>query len=463
MNERMLAAAVNAWAAMHRDELVRDLISLINIPSITGTPGCDAAADHLAEMAKRYGFAVERDGSYSVSVLHAGAKESRELGILGHIDVVPEGDGWKYAPYDAVEKEGWVIGRGSSDCKGPVVMCLYVLRCLREIGVELQSTVRLIAGTSEETDMADVQHYLACHDLPAYTLNCDGAWAGCIGEKGILEADLVLEMTDGNLLDIRGGVASNSVPADAYALLSHADPDALALAREKALVQETPDGIRIHVQGKAAHCCVPLQGENAIFKLLELLDDLHLLTGDAADKIHRLRQCFPDSFGTGLRIQHEDAVSGKTTCVGGLIRMENGRLIQNINVRSAVTQRGESLLYALKKRLSKLGIALENVNWSPPRLDSPDEPEVQILLDTCREFLDPNAKPYVMGGGTHSRLFPRSLPYGPGVMDPRRKKSFGEAHGADEAVCVDDLIRAIRVYVLALRRLDEYFEKEKQS
>ena len=103
------------------------------------------------------------------------------------------------------------------------------------------------------------------------------------------------------------------------------------------------------------------------------------------------------------------------------------------------------------------------MQWSPPRLDSPDEPEVRILLDTCREFLDPNAKPYVMGGGTHSRVFPRSLPYGPGVMDPRRKKPFGEAHGADEAVCVDDLIRAIRVYVLALKRLDEYFEKEEQS
>ena len=437
MNERWLAAAADAWASMHRDELVRDMIGLINIPSITGTPACGTALDEMEKLAEKYGFCVERDGDYSVSAILPGTEGKSELGMLGHLDVVPEGEGWKHAPYDAVEKDGYVIGRGSIDCKGPVMMCLYVLRFLKEMGVKLKSDVRLITGTSEETDMADVRHYLASHEPPAYTLNCDGAWAGCIGEKGILEAELVLEIKDGNLLDIGGGTASNSVPSDAYACLS--------------------DAGEICVKGKAAHCCVPLQGENAIVKLLDLLDEGTLLTGDAADKIHRLRQCFPDCFGTGLRIQHEDAVSGRTTCVPSVLTYENGILRQRINVRSAVTQRGESLLYALKKRLNKLNIGLENVQWSAPRLDSPEQPEVQILLDTCREFLDPSYKPYIMGGGTHSRVFPRSLPYGPGVMDPRRKNPFGQAHAADEAVCVDDLLRAIRVYALALCRLDAHF------
>ena len=460
MTDKMLSAAVDAWAAMHRDELVRDVIRLVNIPSVTGTPACSDAAEVFAQMAQAYGFAAEMDDGYSVSVRWPN-EGARELGMLGHLDVVPEGDGWKHAPFDAVEKDGWIIGRGSSDNKGPVVMCLYVMRCLRELGIPLKSDIRLIAGLREETDMEDMRHYLTLHQPPAYTLNCDGAWAGCIGEKGILEADLVLRIADGNLLKVWGGTASNTVAENACALLSAADDEALDNARalcSDLTCERRADGVYLHMRGKAAHCCTPLQGDNAIVKLLRLLCSAKLLTGDAAVQISRLCECFPDHFGTGLRIHHEDGISGKTTCVCGLIGMDEHAVRANINVRSAVTQRYEPLMQALSKRLEKMNIALENVRWSPPRCDSPDAPEVKLLIDTCREFIDPRAKTYVMGGGTHSRVFPRSLPFGPGVMDPRRKNPFGGAHAADEAVLIDDLTRAMKAYAIALKRLDVFFE-----
>ena len=86
-----------------------------------------------------------------------------------------------------IEKNGYVIGRGSRDNKGPVVMSLFVLRCLRDLAIPLRSTVRLIAGTREETDMQDVVHYLQTHQPPAFTLNCDGAWPLSLGEKVVVE------------------------------------------------------------------------------------------------------------------------------------------------------------------------------------------------------------------------------------------------------------------------------------
>ena len=236
--------------------------------------------------------------------------------------------------------------------------------------------------------------------------------------------------------------------------------DAAALARARLLypdlsVQESPQGVILRVFGKSAHCCVPHQGDNAIIRLIQLLCQAGLV---ADDSLNRLLQCFPDSFGTGLRIQHEDSRSGKTTCVPTLLRMEDGVIRLHFNARTALSQRREQLLNALQKRLVKLNIQVENIRWVPPRYTPPDQPEVRLLLDTCREFLNPRFKPYVMGGGTHSRIFPNSLPFGPEVLDPRIKRPFGKAHETDEAVCIDDLLRAIKVYVIALKRLDDYFE-----
>ena len=430
-------------------------MELIGIPSVTGEERCSEALDWLQSSATRCGFRTERDEDFSVSILHPGTEEGPELGMLGHLDVVPAGTGWRYAPFDAIEKDGWLIGRGSVDNKGPVVMCLYVLRCLREMGIALHSSVRLIAGCREETDMEDVQRYLQTHQPPAFTLNCDGAWAGCIGEKGILEVDLTLDMTNSALVALDGGTISNAVPDCACAVLAgdySLIPEAITALYPGLTIETANQQTRLFMPGKAAHCATPARGENAVIHLIHML-----CTSGLVRELEPLNLCFPDCYGTGLRINHEDAVSGKTTCAVTMAHMEQGVLRLHINARTAVTQRGDMLLAALKKRLEKLGIGLENIRWDMPRLDSPKQPPIQLLLDTCKTFRDPKARPYVMGGVTHSRLFPCSLPFGPERMDPRKKRPFGRAHEADEAVCIDDLLKAIKVYVIALKRLDHYF------
>ena len=463
---RKIAQAVDVWAALHRQELVDDLKGLIAIRSVSQPgeggyafgSGCKEALEYLLTLGRKYGFAVENDADHCLSILLPGQKGECELGLLGHLDVVPEGEGWKHDPFCAVEKDGYVIGRGSSDNKGPVLMALYVLRCMRELGYALKSDLRLIAGCDEECEMRDVQHYLQTHTPPAYTLNCDGAWALCIGEKGILTAEIVQRLEDDNLLDMGGGTASNMVPEEAWVKFAALSAEALARAHALCPGVETErdaQGITLRVRGAAAHCYVPNQGRNAIVKLLHLLDDARLLDQNAQEGVRRLLACFPDDYGTGLRIFHEDSASGKTTCVPSLLRMENGELILHINVRYAVTQQSRQLIAAMEKRLHKLGMRCQKITNDPPRYDSPDHPIVKMLLENCRELLGKQHKPYVMGGGTHSRRFPNSIPYGPLVLSAGQKQPFGEPHGPDEAVCVDQLLKAMKVYVMALMRLDE--------
>jgi len=446
------------------------VIGLVNIRSVAqysegGFPmgiGCKEALDHFSALAASYGFAAENDDDHIVSILLPGQSSQRELGILGHLDVVPEGTGWKYEPFAAIEKNGYVIGRGACDNKGPVVMALYVLRCMRELGIRLSSDVRLIAGCDEETEMRDVRHYLTKHSAPAFTLNCDGAWPVCIGEKGILTADLTLPLPAGRLMAIGGGEASNMVPASAWAVIRDAEPEKLntALRYYSGLTAETQeDCTTLRVRGKAAHCAHPGTGVNAIRYLVQILCGTKLLTEEETRALGILLKAMQDDEGTGLHIRCADPLSGSTTAVGSMLSLHNGTLRLHINVRFAVTQSADLLKKRLYARCEQLGLNIENLSFSPPRLDSPNQPEIRILLDTCREFLGRRYQPYVSGGGTHSRLFPRSVPFGTGTLGRPAPNAFGGPHAADEAVSIDGLLQAMKVYITALIRLDRHFSQ----
>ena len=54
------------------------------------------------------------------------------VGILVHLDVVPEGDGWDYDPYGGEIHEGKIYGRGAVDDKGPAIACLYAMKALKD-------------------------------------------------------------------------------------------------------------------------------------------------------------------------------------------------------------------------------------------------------------------------------------------------------------------------------------------
>ena len=62
----------------------------------------------------------------------ATGKGNVEIGIWNHLDVVPEGKGWIYPPYTCTEKDGYLIGRGVQDNKGPAVAVLYAMKYCRE-------------------------------------------------------------------------------------------------------------------------------------------------------------------------------------------------------------------------------------------------------------------------------------------------------------------------------------------
>jgi succinyl-diaminopimelate desuccinylase len=218
-----LARALEAWCAANRDDLAADIKALARIPSVSGEAAgpypfgddCARVLDEAARIIARLGLEARPCGYYGISALYPGEGPER-IGLFSHLDVVPAGDGWDSPPFEPVEREGYLIGRGVLDNKGPAVACLYVLKFFKDQGLKLGRGLEVFLGVNEEAGMA---YYARTREPPALSLVADRGFPVCYGEKGILTAGFVCPLPRGRLLGMYAGTASNMVPDYAEAVL----------------------------------------------------------------------------------------------------------------------------------------------------------------------------------------------------------------------------------------------------
>ena len=158
LNERVLAM---------QNDLLACLQENLRIPSVEEAPAegapygiaCRESLDHVLKTAAELGFRTENvDG-------HMGWCEYGEgeemIAVLGHLDVVPAGDGWSFDPWGGEIKGDRIFGRGTMDDKGPSIAAMYALAALRDSGLPLKRRIRILFGCIEETGARDVKYYLA--------------------------------------------------------------------------------------------------------------------------------------------------------------------------------------------------------------------------------------------------------------------------------------------------------------
>ena len=115
------------------DDYISALKTLVSFKSKESAPqkgapygkGVADAMNYFLSTAKELGFdTVDYDG-YAGEVAFG---EGDEIGIIGHLDVVPEGEGWETPPFVLAEKDGYYCGRGVLDDKGPLLAVLFALK-----------------------------------------------------------------------------------------------------------------------------------------------------------------------------------------------------------------------------------------------------------------------------------------------------------------------------------------------
>ena len=172
----------------YRDEFTAMLQGWIRTPSVKGEAESGAPfgrdvrkmLDRAMADAKSLGFAVRDFDGYACDITLGDAEE--KIAVLGHLDVVPVGDGWTKPPFDAVIENGRMYGRGTNDDKGPSLAALFAMKAVRDAGIPLKKSIRMILGCDEESGWEDMEYYGAREKIPE-----------CFGEAVVDEPELLSE------------------------------------------------------------------------------------------------------------------------------------------------------------------------------------------------------------------------------------------------------------------------------
>ncbi len=455
-----LRAAVDAFVAANEENVVRDIKRLVDIPSVEGTPepgkpfgaGPAAALNEALKMADEMGLSTNNCEGY-MGWAELPGETDRQLATITHLDVVPEGNGWTADPFNMQVRDGWIIGRGVADDKGPTVLCLYALKFLKDHSVPLKYSVRALLGANEETGMGDVEYYLENYPAPDFCFSPDAEFPVCNGEKGGFNGYLVSKKLDnGNILEFTGGVAHNVVP-DRASCLVKADISTLKEC-EGITLEEENGAVRIRGWGKGGHAAMPQNTVNSIALIVNYLLDNHLCTEQEEEFLCYLRKLHSNTDGSGVGIAASDDAFDPLTIIGGMIELKDGRLWQDVDSRYPTSITGEEI----KERLlaASNGCAtVEEASWRVPFYISADAAPIRALVDTYNEVTGESAKPFTMGGGTYARHFPKAVSFGPENLETVLPDFGGPMHGANEAANIKNLMQALKIYILAILNLQD--------
>lgn len=414
------------WMKNSQDELITRLQDCIRIPSVfaedqSGYPYGKSVHDCLEYMlglAQTMGFETYNMNN-QVGWCEYGSGDEM-VAVLGHLDVVPAGDGWSVPPYEGQIQDGKIFGRGTMDDKGPSVAALFALKAIKESGIPLKRRIRLIFGLNEETGSSDMKYYISHGgEIPVMGFTPDGEYPVINGEKGLIGETYCFRLRqegDFVLKEIQGGTAANIVPASAFAVFTCTEDQARKveqLKRTGIVCIRTRDGIRIEAEGISAHGGTPWEGENAIGRLLQFLDEI-LEAGNLKRAVHFLsKKIGMECDGRSLGIAMEDSVSGILTMNLGVIRGDRYHLEVMLNYRYPVTRSFEECAPLVRKAFEKAGFEQSWIRHKESLYMPPESELVQRLLHVYEKCTGQEAKPKSIGGGTYAKMLPNVVAFGP--------------------------------------------------
>ena len=449
---------ISRFAESPGRDIVRDIARLVSIPSVEGPAAPDApfgieskrALDCALQIAKELGLDTVNCEN---KIGYASVGEDRGQGYLAtitHVDVVPAGDGWTEDPFTVRERDGFLLGRGVMDDKGPSILCLYALKYLRDSGLPLRYPVRALLGSNEETGMGDLEHYNANYPAPLFCFSPDADFPLIHGEKGIYHGRLISRHTPVNVLEMTGGVAPNAVPAKASALVR-----AEALQSTDAVsVEELEPGLwKLSSVGVSGHASMPEGTVNAIGRIVDYLLENGIPAEGELPYFRFLARLHAATDGSGLGLQSSDDYFTPLTAVGGKISTADGVFCQTIDCRYGISTSGEAITARLREAAGSAAEIQVDADAAPFYLTL-DNPAIQACMESYNLVTGENAHPFTIGGGTYARHFPNAAAFGPEHPERPAPAFAGPIHGIDEAARLSDLMEALKIYIVALLRLE---------
>lgn len=224
---------INAAAEGYKADMTRFLRDLVKIPG--ESCGEKGHVMRIKEEMEKLGFDKVQIDPMGNILGFMGSGQTL-IGFDAHIDTVGIGnrDNWEFNPYEGYETDSEIGGRGTSDQLGGIVSAVYGAKIMKDLGLLNDKFQVVVTGTVQEED-------------------CDGlCWQYIIHEDKVRPEFVVsTEPTDGGIY--RG--------------------------------QRGRMEIRVDVKGISCHGSAPERGDNAIYKMADILQDIRALNeNDAADE-----------------------------------------------------------------------------------------------------------------------------------------------------------------------------------
>ena len=440
----------------YRESFTETLQGWIRIPSIKAEAAPDAPfGAELRKMlnramadAKSLGFAVRDFDGYACDVTLGDAEE--KIAVLGHLDVVPVGDGWTKPPFEGLLENGRIYGRGTNDDKGPSLAALFAMKAIMEAGIPLKKSVRMILGCDEESDWEDMAYYGAHEQIPDVGFSPDASFPLINTEKGMLVLELRAPAagTGLKILEMSTGDRINVIPGECSALVEGGEElvrRTEEYARKTGLpytAEKQENTVKLTAHGIPGHSAYPEGRRNAIGMMLLLLREL-----GAEGPIAALAEAVGmERGGKSLGCACEDEVSKALTCNMGILRLENGAWYGTLDMRCPVTADQEKLK---KEAVAHLpGFSVTVATQKPPHHVPADGELVTSLLAAYEEETGLKGECISTGGGTYAKVLKQGVAFG--ALFPDEEDL---AHQADEYETIDRLMLAMKIYANALIRL----------
>ena len=229
--------AIKDAANKYSKDMTAFLRAMISHPSESSEEG-EVVACIKAEMEKLGFDEVKVDGLGNVmGFMGTGDKI---IAIDGHIDTVGIGnrDNWDFDPYEGFEDDQLIGGRGGSDQEGGVCSGVYAAKIMKDMNLIPEGYKVMVVGTVQEED-------------------CDGMCWQYIYNVDKIKPEFVIstEPTDGGIYRGHRGRME----------------------------------IRVDVKGVSCHGSAPERGDNAIYKMADIINDVRALNNNGADESTAVR------------------------------------------------------------------------------------------------------------------------------------------------------------------------------
>ena len=384
--------AIKLQAERYEKNMTKFLRDLIAIPG--ESCGEKGVINRIAEEMEMLGFdKIEIDGMGNI-LGYMGTGETL-IGYDAHIDTVGLGElsNWDFDPYKGYETEEEIGGRGASDQLGGIVSATYGAKIMRDLGLLSDKYTVLVTGTVQEED-------------------CDGlCWQYIYNEDKVKpEFVVITEHTNGNIY--RG--------------------------------QRGRMEIRVEVKGISCHGSAPERGDNAIYKMADILQEIRVLN----DNLH-----YDEFLGKGTVTVSEIFFNSPSRCaVADMCAISLDRRLTDGETYQSALEEVRNLPFVKKYKAEVSMYKYERPSYTelvyptdcyfPTWVIPEDAPATKAMVEAYKGMYgEPKVDKWTFSTNGVSIMGRFGIPcigFGPGKEE--------EAHAPNEKTWKADLVRCAAVY-----------------